>query len=383
MENLKNQQKDDKPTRIERNADTLPIWAPSRHAKALKREYFLEWISPNAKVVVQSAGEYGNLRWQDKLVLITLTRFWYEQGMNPDGWVNFTLSDTVLKLGKEKGGKQFSLIKGSLWRLRGCLIQHFDSFYDKGLEAHVSMTEGHNILTYLRIREFKRQDQETEDFGQVRLNLDLVRNLVGNYTRPVSVDFLMTLTERGGLFEAYINSVLYTNQVVRKDVFDLWNQLGLRAKGIRYASELTQRMRPDLNKMKKDPFGLLGDYRFEKSETKLRSQNLVLYRRKNPYVDQQKPHTTAQLSLELNVSQLTPDDFDLKVEQIQFELGDTGDDFNIRRIVERMPENLITVAITDAVGRKKDGMLKGTAVAYFIGRMKVVAKEKGIDLGFK
>ena len=28
MENLKDQPKDDKPTRIERNADTLPIWAP-------------------------------------------------------------------------------------------------------------------------------------------------------------------------------------------------------------------------------------------------------------------------------------------------------------------------------------------------------------------
>ncbi len=48
-----------------------------------------------------------------------------------------------------------------------------------------------------------------------------------------------------------------------------------------------------------------------------------------------------------------------------------------------MPENLITVAITDAVGRKQDGMLKGTAVQYFIGRMKIVAEEKGIDLGFK
>jgi len=271
-------QKEGSPVRIERNADTLPIWAPSRYATAVKREYQLKWISPNAKVIVQSAGEYGALRWQDKLVLIALTRLWYEQGMNPDGWVNFTLSDVTKRLGKKKGGGRFSLITASLWRLRGCLIQHFDSFYDKALEAHISKKRGLNIITYLQIREFKRQDQETEDFGQARLNLDLVRNLIGNYTRPVSIQFLMTLTERGGLFEAYINSVLYTQPIVRKDVFDLWKQLGLSTKGIRYASELTKKMRPDLNKMKADPLGLLGDYSFEKSATKARSQNLILIR---------------------------------------------------------------------------------------------------------
>ena len=95
MERPEDQKREDHPIRIERNADTLPIWAPSRHAKAEEREYLLEWISPNAKVAVQSAGKYGNLRWRDKLVLIILTRLWYEQGMNPDGWVNFTLTDAV------------------------------------------------------------------------------------------------------------------------------------------------------------------------------------------------------------------------------------------------------------------------------------------------
>jgi len=304
--------------------------------------------------------------------------------MNPDGWVNFTLSDMMRRLGKSRGGGQFSRMEDSLWRLRGCLIQHFDSFYDKSLKAHVSKKRGLNIITYLQIREFTRQDQETEDFGQARLNLDLVRNLIGNYTRPVSIEFLMTLTERGGLFEAYINSVLYNQPIVRKDVFDLWKQLGLSIKGIEYASRLASRMRPDLDKMKADPFGLLGDYSFEKSKTVPRSQNLILIRRKNPYVDQHKrPPQADQLSFNLNVTQLTPTDLDRKVEQIQFELGDTGDDFNIRRIVERMPDNLIKHAIHDAVGRKSDKMLKKSPVAYFVGRMKNVAREKGIDLGFK
>ena len=194
----------------------------------------------------------------------------------------------------------------------------------------------------------------------------------------------MTLTERGGLFEAYINSVLYKQSILRRDVFDLWKQLGLSIKGIRYASELTKKMRPDLDKMKADPFGLLGDYSFEKSLTKPRSQNLKLIRRKNPYVDQhQRLPQADQLSFNLNITQLTPSELDLKVEQIQFELGDTGDDFNIRRIVERMPESSIKLAIHDAVGRKSDKMLKTSAVAYFVGRMKNVAKEQGIDLGFK
>ena len=96
-----------------------------------------------------------------------------------------------------------------------------------------------------------------------------------------------------------------------------------------------------------------------------------------------RPPPTDQLSFNLNVTQLTPSELDLKVEQIQFELGDTGDDFNIRRIVERVPDNFIKLAVHDAVGRKSDKMLKTSAVAYFVGRMKNVAQEQGIDLGFK
>ena len=141
-------------------------------------------------------------------------------------------------------------------------------------------------------------------------------------------------------------------------------------------------MRTDLNKMKADPYGLLGDYSFEKSATKPKSQNLILIRRKHAYVDKHMAPATPQLDI-FNITQLTPTELDLEVEQIQFELEDTGDDFNIRRIVERMPDNLIKLAIHDAVGRKSDGMLKTSAVAYFVGRMKKVAKEQGIDLGFK
>ena len=66
---------------------------------------------------------------------------------------------------------------------------------------------------------------------------------------------------------------------------------------------------------------------------------------------------------------------DFKVKLARGELGNVE--------VERMPDNLIKLAIHDAVGRRSDKMLKTSAVAYFVGRMKKVAKEQGIDLGFK
>ena len=369
--------------RFESNTDSHPIWAPSAYSNLDKREYTLEWISPNAKVIVQKAGEYGLLRWADKLVLAVLVLFWNRQGRDPEGWVNFTITDLAREIWKKVGGSQHEQIRDSLWRLRGCLIQHFSSFYSTKVGSHVSKKRGLNIVTYLTIYEYNNQDGEAVEATQVRLNLDLVRNLLGNYSRPVSLNLWRRLTERGGLFEAYINSVLYKNHRVSKDVFTLWKQLGLSTKGIKYASKLAHKMKPELDKMCADPYNLLERYDFEKSKTVPRGQNLILYRRANAYIDREPAPYQETALFAPNVTQLTPTDLDLKVEQIQFELGDRGDDFNIRRIVERLPDNLIKLAIHDSVGRKSDGMLKTSAVAYFVGRMKKVATEKGIDLGFK
>jgi hypothetical protein len=83
--------------------------------------------------------------------------------------------------------------------------------------------------------------------------------------------------------------------------------------------------------------------------------DLVLYRRKVAYVDQSHPEAS-QLTFALNTSQLTPDEIDVRIEKIRFELNDKStDDTNIRRIVERIPKCVVDRAVTDAVGRVKDG----------------------------
>ena len=193
--------------------------------------------------------------------------------------------------------------------------------------------------------EYKNQEGEDIEATQAQLNLELVINLLGNYSRPVSLDLWLSMSERGILFEAYINSVLYKNRRVSKDVFSLWKQLGLSTKGAKYASKLAYKMKPDLDKMCADPYNLLERYTFEKSKTVPRGQNLILYRRENAYIDREPAPNYEPNLFAPNVSQLTPTVLDLKVEQIQFELGDKGDDFNIRRIVERMPEGSIRAAV--------------------------------------
>ena len=368
--------------RFETNTDSHPIWAPSAYRNQDKREYILDWINPNARVVVQKVGEYGLITWFDKIVLAVLVLFWHKQGRDPQGTVNFLVEDIAKEIWKNPGGSQRKQVKDSLWRLRGCLIQHFNSFYSTKVGGYVSRKRGLNIVTYLVLYEYKNQEGEDIEATQAQLNLELVINLLGNYSRPVSLDLWLGMSERGILFEAYINSVLYKNRRVSKDVFSLWKQLGLSTKGAKYASKLAYKMKPDLDKMCADPYNLLERYTFEKSKTVPRGQNLILYRRENAYIDREPAPNYEPNLFAPNVSQLTPTVLDLKVEQIQFELGDKGDDFNIRRIVERMPEGSIHAAVHDAVGRRSDGMLNTSPAAYFVGRMKIEAKEKGIDLGF-
>jgi len=405
--------------RIERNVDSLPIWAPSQYAKTDERVYPVPWRSENAEVRVQKAGKYGQLRAFDKIVLTALTQLWQEQGRDPAGWVTFTIMEIIRVLGRknDQGGKLYAQIKDSLHRLRGSMIQYIDSFFVKEIDAkNQNLPAGEwisdhdvTILADLWIVEPRKMKKGGLDIGEqlafvqftrARLDLKVVRNLLGNFTRPISPKLLDSLTERGVLFESYVNSVLYRNEKVSKDVFDLHEQLGLSTKGIQYGSQLTNKMRGDLDKMVGDSTHLLGRYAFSRSKTKARSQNVNLYRVSKPPFPLEKKkeqdpqpsvrksgHETISVDPDAESSQRVTDidaehdRIDREVWTIRQRLQDEGDsDFNIRRIVERIPKATIETGIYEALSRYKDGLTSNRA-SYFVGVMKNKAREKGIDLG--
>ena len=385
-------------TRLERNMDTLPIWAPSQYAAHKERAYKLPWRGENAEVRVQAAGRYGQLRWFDKLILTALVQIWNDKGRDPNGWVYFRIIDIIERLERKDvvGGKLYNQIKDSLNRLRGSLIQYQESFHDRVGREWISNPNA-TILSDLWIVEPKKLrsghvQQAFEQFTRGQLDLAVVQNLLLNYTRPVSLRFLQTLSERGGLFEAYISSVLYRNKHVSKDIFQLWQDLGLSTAGLQYGSRLASRMKPDLHKIERDPNGLLLKYEFTKSKTKPRSQVLHLYRRDRAYVDVQeqpelpmnteKPETREYQRPGFPTSPDDPgvDEHQMKVEEIRYRLRDQSNDpRNIHLIVDLMPPKVIEQGLFQAHGRLVDGQTKNAA-AYFVGIMKKKAKELGINL---
>src|SRR5690606_16836775 len=107
----------------------------------------------------------------------------------------------------------------------------------------------------------------------------VANNLLGNYTRPISLPLLLQLSERGILFESYVNGVLWRRPVITKDVFELWDELGLSTKGYGYGSRLAAKMRTDLDTIAAASSSLLERYEFTDSKTRARSKSLVLYRK--------------------------------------------------------------------------------------------------------
>ena len=374
--------------RVEVNIDAQPIWAPSAYADERKREYQLSWRSDKASVTVQASGEYGMLRTFDKLVLTALVHLWNEHGRRDTGIVYFQVIDVIRVLERKNDGRLYEQIKESLHRLRGCLIQYRFSFYDADSREMVSLRDK-TILSDLLIVE-PRKDEDSvatgvEGLTYARLDFMVVANLLGNYTRPVSLRLLQSLSERGVLFESYVNAVLYRNEVVRKDVFELWQDLGLSTKGLDYGSPPASRMRNDLQKIKDDPGSLLGDFAFEKSKCRARSQNLVLTKKKSvavtaPLLPHAPKYRTSDTPTRHGASR-SSDEIEALVAWMQFELHDSSDDAtNLRLIASRMPEKVIRQSVYDAFAYYRDGHTRNPT-AYFIGIMKRQAKEMGVDLG--
>ena len=370
--------------RLEFTIDSQPIWAPSTYADERKREYPLEWRGEGASVTVQASGEYGMMRWFDKLVLAALVRLWNEQGRNEKGNVRFLISDIIKILERSSDGKTYDLIKQSLHRLRGCLIQYRHSFKDVESGEFVSLRDK-NILSDLLIIEPKKEDSFGLDVPQgltfCQLDFDVVRNLLGDYTRPVSITLLQSLSEKGILFESYINSVLYRRPKVVKDVFELWSDLGLSTKGLEYGSRLVSRMKKDLEKIAADKSSLLESYEFEKSKSRPKSKNLVLYRREDVEV---KPAGIKRSSRpSKRIAQRGHTEIERLVEWMQLELHDESDDAtNLRVIASKMPEDLIKQHAYEAFAAYRDGRIPNPT-AYFVGIMARIAGERGVDLGFK
>jgi hypothetical protein len=372
--------------RLEANLDAQPIWAPSSHADDLERIYPLKWRGENASVTVQSSGTYGMLRSFDKLVLTALVHFWNRQGQPEDGRVYFQIADLLSALDKNTDGKSYELVKQSLHRLRGCLVQYQYAFFDNSSEEWLSLRDK-TILSDLMIVEPKKKPAQGNAPGPALtfavLDFMVVANLLGNFTRPVSLKLLQSLSEKGILFESYANAVLYRNAVVRKDVFELWKDLGLSTKGINYGSQLASRMRKDLDKICEHGGSLLASYSFEKSKTRARSQNLILTRVEAAQIAIPSPKYQTPSTPREQYETGRKADRDKLVEWVRFELHDDSDnDANIRAIVAKLPEAVIRQGVHDAFAYYRDGHTNNP-VAYFAGIMKRVAKERGINLGLR
>ena len=373
--------------RVETSIDQLPIWAPSSYADERERVYPLAWRGEEASVAVQASGKYGMLRSFDKLVLTALVHLWNEQGRDEKGRVYFQVGDIIRALDRSDDGRTYQRVKDSLQRLFGCVIQYYHSFFDVTNQEWLTL-RNKTVLTDLLIVEPRKETEHgtqlaMEGLTYATFDFQVVANLVGNFTRPVSLKLLKALSERGILFESYVNSVMYKEPFVRKDVFSLWHDLGLSTTGVDYASRLTPKMRKDLDKMVADDTCLLGKYSFEKSKTRARSQNLLLWRSKKAVITEpSREYRTSDDQRELYEASRSAD-IDRLVEWMKLELHDESpNDTNLRVIAQKMPEPLIRKEVYEAFAYYRDGQIKsGNPAAYFVGTMKRIAGERGIDLG--
>ena len=87
--------------RLERNIDSIPIWAPKAYAGEIERRYSLLWRGERAEVVALASSKYGQFRALDKIILTALVDLWHQQGRRHDGIVVFQIMDVIELLGRK------------------------------------------------------------------------------------------------------------------------------------------------------------------------------------------------------------------------------------------------------------------------------------------
>jgi hypothetical protein len=357
--------------RFDVNMDA-PIWAPSAYARESKRTYRLPWKGDSSIVEVLAVAEFGQLRTVDKKVLAVLINLWHKKGRSPDGKVFFQISEIVEAIygeGSTKSGKRYELVKKSLFRLQGTAI-HFKSSFKNPDTRQYEITHAMNILAELTVVEPKKDGKSTDLLGGISytvLDFSVVRDLLGNYTRPLSLRLLKQLSERGVLFESYVNAVLSRNKEVKTDIFKMWEERGLSTAWAKYGSQLKAKMLDDLDAMMADPDHPLAYYSFEKqADRRSRSLNVVLGRKAEP----REIQTTRGKGR-------SREDLTRLVDRIRMELRDLDSDGrNYEYIAANCPENEIVDTCLEAWAKYRDEKVK-SAPAFFIWSMMNKARLRG------
>ena len=357
--------------RFDVNMDA-PIWAPKAYAGESKRIYRLPWKGERSIVEVLAVAEYGQLRTMDKKVLAVLINLWHKKGRRPDGKVFFQISEIVEAIygeGNTRSGRRYELVKRSLFRLQGTAI-HFKSSFKNPDTREYEVTHALNILDELTVVEPKKDGTKTNLLGGISyavLDFSVVRDLLGNYTRPLSLRLLKQLSERGVLFESYINAVLSRNQEVKTDIFKMWEERGLSTAWAKYGSQLKAKMIEDLDAMVADPDHPLAYYSFEKqADRRSRSLNVVLGRKSVP----------RELQADNGEGRSRQDIIRL-VDRIRMELRDSeSDGRNYEYIAANCPENEIVDTCLEAWTKVQDGKID-SAPAFFIWLMMRKARQRG------
>jgi len=222
--------------RSELNIEKWPaIWQPSKSknkpaVRTMEREVSADDGTRIISRVEVGYTQLGTLTTEEQKLLYVLIKFWEDDG-KPDAHVFFSTRGLARTLQKKGWGTNvIEATTKSLRKLRTIPIEWTNSYYDQTSAGAVIVdSRPFTILGDLRIVERRQDGAVNTSLGYFKFDDHILRNLQGNFTKPVRIDeFFKLKSEIAQLVYTHVDLVLFDKSRYERRTRNLFNDLGLK-----------------------------------------------------------------------------------------------------------------------------------------------------------
>lgn len=178
-------------------------------------------------ITIKSVENENILRIFDYKVFCVLLYLWEISGRKIFQSVEFTFNQIVSLMNLKQGKTTTEYIKKSLMRLKDVKILWENNFYKKGKNVEEEFI---SLSLLDMISNFERKDELYFGDSSFRINLELLNNLLENYSKPMFLNEVLSLQKDISiLLYNYLDLMLYGKNIFIKPLKKVFEDLDLQS----------------------------------------------------------------------------------------------------------------------------------------------------------
>jgi len=358
--------------KYEMNLAEFPIAVLSKRIPSNKKTIeYSDWIvgkngeRKQRDWVVTAAAKWALPTGSALRTLFELMQVWKENSLESKTIPIGSRYNLLKRMGARDSKRDYQRIERDLNSLVGITIQAKNAFWDREAQAYISKTFHLFEELSLYDREIKGKEspvQQAFPWAYIKAS-DIFHEAVkkGNILTIDSQFFRRLSAPTEQRLALYLTKMLKRQSVHKRDIFKLAEQLPIYNK---YPSDIKKTLDKALKNLREKDFSLLEHYHYEQSSDG-RSENIVFTKAKQAAKQKRAPEDYKVQAL---------------VEDMLRVLRDEKSRVFYTKIAKLCPQDMIHRALSETKQDYSDSSIRKNRGAIFTDKIKIYAKQAGIDL---